>query len=204
VRRTRQEAEQTRESILDAAERQFNQAGVARTSLDKIARAAGVTRGAVYWHFQNKTDLFEAMIQRVRMPLEHRLHRIVEEAETLDDLERLCLQSLTDIQSDPRIARVYSILLLKCEYTEDLAALIARERQSREHILAQVTTFFERMQRSGALLPERDPATLALALHVYMTGLFTEMLRSPDCCRDANCAASLMRYFFAPLQPSRA
>ncbi len=202
MRRTKQEAAQTRERILDAAELQFFEAGVARTSLDQIARAAGVTRGAVYWHFQNKADLFAAMIQRVRMPLEHRLHRIVEEAKTIDDLERLCLQSLTDIQTDPRIARVYSVLLLKCEYTEDLAVLIERERAAREHIIAQVTLFFERMQRSGALLEERDPATLALALHVYMTGLFTEMLRCSECCRDEARAAELMRYFFAPLKPA--
>lgn len=204
MRRTKEEAAQTRERILDAAEQQFNEAGVARTSLDQIARAAGVTRGAVYWHFQNKADLFAAMIQRVRMPLEQRLHRIVEQAQTLDDLERLCLESLLEIQTDPRIARVYSVLLLKCEYTDDLAALIERERAAREHILAEVTTFFDRMRRSGALLADRDPATLALALHVYMTGLFTEMLRSPDCCRDEACAATLMRYFFAPLKPSSA
>jgi len=47
VRRTKEEAEQTRDQILDAAEILFFERGVAHTSLEQIARAAGVTRGAV-------------------------------------------------------------------------------------------------------------------------------------------------------------
>ena len=39
--------------------------GIARTSLNEIAQAAGVTRGALYWHFKNKEDLFDALFQRI-------------------------------------------------------------------------------------------------------------------------------------------
>ena len=65
ARRTKDEAEKTRNAILDAAEHVFNEHGVARTSLEEIARAANVTRGAVYWHFKDKIALCEAMLQRV-------------------------------------------------------------------------------------------------------------------------------------------
>ena len=75
ARRTREEALETRNRILDAAERVFNEHGVSRTSLASIASAAGVTRGAVYWHFRDKTDLFDAMMQRVVLPLETMLNR---------------------------------------------------------------------------------------------------------------------------------
>ena len=51
MRRTKEQAEQTRVAILEAAERLFLEKGVAQCSLEQIARAAGVTRGAVYWHF---------------------------------------------------------------------------------------------------------------------------------------------------------
>ena len=64
ARRTKDEAEQTRDAILDAAEKVFYKRGVARTSLDEIARAAKVTRGAVYWHFKDKMELSEAMVER--------------------------------------------------------------------------------------------------------------------------------------------
>ena len=70
ARRTKEEAEETRQSILDAAERLFHDQGVSRTSLADIASAAGVTRGAIYWHFENKVDLFQAMLERLHLPLE--------------------------------------------------------------------------------------------------------------------------------------
>ena len=48
----------TRQHILDVALRLFSQQGVSSTSLGEIAKAAGVTRGAIYWHFKDKSDLF--------------------------------------------------------------------------------------------------------------------------------------------------
>ena len=65
ARRTKEEAQATRDRILDAAELEFQRHGVSRTSLQAIARAAGVTRGAIYWHFKNKPDLFKAMLKRL-------------------------------------------------------------------------------------------------------------------------------------------
>lgn len=56
-RRTPQEAEKTRQSILKAAAKLFIDQGYEQTSLSDIALAAGVTRGAIYWHFDNKSDL---------------------------------------------------------------------------------------------------------------------------------------------------
>ena len=56
ARRTKEEALATRHALLDAAERVFGRRGVARTSLVEIAEEAGVTRGAVYWHFKDKAS----------------------------------------------------------------------------------------------------------------------------------------------------
>ena len=58
ARKTKQEAQETRQHILDVALRIFSQQGVSSTSLGEIAKAAGVTRGAIYWHFKDKSDLF--------------------------------------------------------------------------------------------------------------------------------------------------
>ena len=61
MRKTKEEAYQTRCNLLVAALSVFYERGVAQASLDEIAKAAGVTRGALYWHFKNKEDLFEAL-----------------------------------------------------------------------------------------------------------------------------------------------
>src|ERR1700688_3142706 len=70
VRRTKEEALETRNRILDTAEQVFVEKGVSNTSLAQLAEAAGVTRGAIYWHFKNKADLFDAMMSRVVLPME--------------------------------------------------------------------------------------------------------------------------------------
>ena len=56
--------------LLDAAEILFQSQGVSRTSLQQIAEQAGATRGAIYWHFKDKAALFNAMMERVTLPLE--------------------------------------------------------------------------------------------------------------------------------------
>ena len=70
VRRTKAEAAVTREQLLDAAERVFRERGVASTTLGEVAAAAGVTRGAVYWHFRDKADLLGALCERTTLPLD--------------------------------------------------------------------------------------------------------------------------------------
>ena len=61
VRKTKQEAENTRNTILDAAIQVLLVRGIARTHFNDIAREAGLTRGAIYWHFANKADLFNTL-----------------------------------------------------------------------------------------------------------------------------------------------
>src|SRR5687767_13839262 len=70
ARRTKEEALATRHRLLDAAELLFQAQGVSQTSLQQIAQQAGATRGAIYWHFKDKADLFNAMMERVILPLE--------------------------------------------------------------------------------------------------------------------------------------
>jgi TetR/AcrR family acrAB operon transcriptional repressor len=65
ARRTKEEAQATRSHILDTAELVFEQRGVSGTSLHEIAKAAGVTRGAIYWHFADKQALVAAIREDV-------------------------------------------------------------------------------------------------------------------------------------------
>ena len=76
VRKTKEEAQETRNLILDTAETVFSEKGVSRTTLNDIAKAADLTRGAIYWHFKNKADLFDAMLQRVILPMDEFLSLI--------------------------------------------------------------------------------------------------------------------------------
>lgn len=173
ARRTKDEAEKTRNAILDAAERVFYRHGVVRTSLEQIARAAKVTRGAVYWHFRDKTELCEAMLNRVFLPQEDILERLATSASAtpLDDLEDACCTALKLIATDKRRRRVVSILTFRCEYVEDMTAVMTRRRQCKDRMLERSLRLFERARKLNMLSRRWPPRVAAASLQALMGGL---------------------------------
>lgn len=57
ARRTKEQSEQTRNTLIDTSFRLFCEKGYSKTTLEEIAAASGVTRGALYWHFKGKEDI---------------------------------------------------------------------------------------------------------------------------------------------------
>src|SRR2546425_929238 len=127
VRKTKVEAAVTREQLLDAAERVFRDRGVAKTSLAEVAAAAGVTRGAVYWHFRDKADLFDAMCERATLPLDAML--VEAGGRTHDDplgaVRALAVSALTRLATDPRAQAVFEVIF-HTDLTGELAHFAGR------------------------------------------------------------------------------
>ena len=67
-RKTQEESQETRKNILECAKRLFSKRGYERTSLSDIAKYSGVSRGAIYWHFESKEDLLVNLVEYVDMP----------------------------------------------------------------------------------------------------------------------------------------
>ena len=178
VKRTRDEAAETRSSILDAAERVFSERGVSHTSLEDIAKAAGVTRGAIYWHFRNKSELFSAMVNRVSLPIEEIVARSAdnENESPLVLLKEAAVSALKRTATDPQCQRVFDIVTHKCEYLEDMADV--KERIS--HIKCGCVERTERAIRNAikrGLLPKTLNARLAaVGLDAMIYGLIANWL----------------------------
>ena len=172
ARRTKQDALATREALLDAAERMFEQRGVSRTSLTDIAQAAGVTRGAVYWHFKDKADLFNAMMERVTLPLESELAGVAEApGDPIDVLVMQLLRSVGQIANDARTQRVLNIAVMMVEHVEDLWPVRDRHVQIDRANVERVCQVFT---RSSALRHQPLPANaeqLAEGFHAMVRGL---------------------------------
>lgn len=145
MRRTKTEALKTKEYLMLATLDTFYQKGIARTSLNEIAQAAGVTRGALYWHFKNKEDLFDALFQRICDDIES---CIKEDSNNNNEQAwssfRLTLTRFFErLQHNELHYKFHSILFLKCEHTDQNEAVIAiaKKHQSlwREKIVAVLT-----------------------------------------------------------------
>ena len=122
ARKTKEEALKTRQMLLDAAIEQFALRGVSNTTLTDIADAAGVTRGAVYWHFSSKSELFNAMWQE-QLPLRDLIHHKLKQIECgnpLLDLRNKFVLGLQYIAETPRQRALMQILYHKCEFNSDM------------------------------------------------------------------------------------
>jgi TetR/AcrR family acrAB operon transcriptional repressor len=182
VRRTKEEALETRNQILDTAERVFSAKGVSRTSLADIADAAGVTRGAIYWHFKNKADVFQAMIERVALPMEEMVRAAADEAAE-DPLERVraaCVYVLRKTAEDRRVRRVLEIAFFKCEIDEDMRPLVGRQMECRAEGMVMFQKALRNAIRRGQLPKNVEVRRATIALMAFIDGLLYNWLLKPD------------------------
>lgn len=182
VRRTKEEALATRHRLLDAAEHVFSEKGVSRTCLQDIAQAAGATRGAIYWHFKNKADLFNAMMARTTLPMEEVLHQIGDDVEqdSLDGLRGAIAGMMQNIASDERTRRVFEVAFLKVEYVDDLLEVKARQLQIQEQVVCQMARTLQACSERRALPLRLSPQVAAQGLHALVVGLIHIWLLAPE------------------------
>lgn len=186
ARKTKQEAQETRTCILDAAEQLFQQRGVSRCSLHDIALHAGVTRGAIYWHFKDKAELFNAMMERATMPLEEGLSPAVEPgtnteepALSLLDLRWGLVNVFHSAMHNERARRVFEISTQKVEYTSDMQALVDRRLASHRGWRAQNEASFEHAKAQGQLPANLNSANAAVTLVALVDGLLHQWCMDP-------------------------
>jgi len=172
ARRTKEEAQATRSLILDTAELVFEQRGVSGTSLNEIAKAAGLTRGAIYWHFQNKADLFNAMMERATLPLEQMDVAGFKDTDTTP--AQICagfVDALRRVVQDPQLRRVFDIATHKVEYVGEMDAVRKRHVEWRNECVADIERAIKRAKRSGALPARVMPRSAALGMLALFDGL---------------------------------
>ena len=179
MRRTKQEAMETRSAILDAAEAVFHERGVGQTSLAQIATAAEVTRGAIYWHFANKVELFKAMQDRARMPQEEffQSRAMAPSDRGLELLYETTLDTIKSFAADERAKRVYTIILFRCEYVGEMREALVKRREADHAMKHTIIAVFERAAALGQLGPNWTACTAANGYICAVTGLFSEWLR---------------------------
>lgn len=201
ARCTKEEAFATHEQLLDAAERVFCEQGVSRTSLQDIAQAAGVSRGAIYWHFKNKADLFNAMMARITLPMEAALLGIGHDdgRDPLDVLQRAILDAMQKIASDERTRRVFEVATLKVEYVDELLAVKERQLQTQTEVVQRMSLSLQDTSARRAVILPISPLTAAQGLHALVVGLIHTWLLAPQAFALVNVAQVSMRAYLTGL-----
>lgn len=181
ARKTKAEAQKTRQLLIEAAIEQFAARGVASTTLTDIADAACLTRGAVYWHFTSKAEIFNAIWQEQR-PLREIIHgRLsqVEQSDPLLILREQFVMALQYIARDRRQRALLQILYHKCEFDRGMIL----ESQIRERIGFNYENVREMLQQCiilGSVSAEINIDTTLIVFHGFFSGLIKNWLMNPE------------------------
>lgn len=174
ARRTKEDACATRNSLLDAAEQVFYEQGVARASLNEIAQRAGATRGAVYWHFKDKLDLFYAMLERVTLPLEQAAYGEDVGGARLEGLARVrhvIASVFVRLEEDSQTRKVFEVLLHKVEYVGELVSVQERNVQAMAEFGAKLEAALVHAQGEQQIELPVSAGEAALALRCLFDGV---------------------------------
>ncbi|HAX90994.1 MAG TPA: hypothetical protein DCY07_02135 [Rhodospirillaceae bacterium] len=199
ARKTKEEAEKTRQTIMKSAVDVFLQKGVGHSSLQEIAEKAGVTRGAIYWHFKDKVDLLRVLADETFLPHEELLDRLAAEEweDPLKALKDSCLGTLLAMMNDPHRRNVFTILTQRCEYVDEMQVMTERNSDCRDRVRDRLVRVLLQAEQKGQLGPMWIPQTAAAALHGLFYGFVhmeMEYFR-PDRGRDGIYRAAIEAVF---------
>ncbi|MFD2175255.1 TetR family transcriptional regulator [Rhodobacter lacus] len=199
MRRSKAEAEQTREKILNAAARLFCTRGIAQTTLEQIAREAGATRGAFYWYFKDKTDVLNAIYEHYKPPPLGRIES-ASAAGPMEDpfgvLVATGVEFLAMVEDDPIQQRLH-LILLSGQPGDETSAWRERYNVHVYEILVRVMT---RARDAGQLAPGLSPEEAAVSQMALINGLIGEWHRSSQAFGLAEVGAKLLSRFLSALR----
>lgn len=182
ARRTKEEAQETRSTIMMEALGLFCQQGVATTSLSDIARAAGVTRGAIYWHFKDKEELFLALWHEMCAPLSLLMNASidVDEPDPLGKFNVFLVELLRTLASCPAHQQMFRIMFKMLQPDSELSSIreLIREevKQHMQHTRCSLTNAMRRGQLPEKLAVERA----AIWVHSSVDGLIMNWLNQHE------------------------
>ncbi|KAB2962482.1 TetR family transcriptional regulator [Zoogloea sp.] len=175
VRKTKEEAELTRRHIIDAARHVFRDCGVRNSTLEKVAAAAGVTRGAVYWHFRNKTELFFAMREASTLPFVDRVVFNLDDRDPLAGIEAALREIFIILEDEPAVREIFEIVSFKCEYVDEFSAMMHCTDGQLE-FLHKLIEAYRQAQEKGAVRAGLNAEDLARDTFLFISGLIKHWL----------------------------
>ena len=201
MRRTKEEAAVTRATLLKTALSVFSAKGYAAATLEDVAKAAKVTRGAIYWHFKSKADLYNTLISEFSARGTAVVQQAVAEGGTLIEiLRRIFVRVCTLIEEDREIRAVMELTLFKTGLDPELQTGRKKQIESGNALLRGITEAMSQGIAQGVLRNDMDPADMARAFIAFENGAIQLWLLSPRSFSLKSSAESFADILVAGLQ----
>ena len=180
MRRTKEAAEQTKLTLLDAALRVFSRDGYAAARLADIAAEAEVTRGAIYHHFENKADLYVALLKRAEAEQQTVMQAAIEKGGSIADVtRRIMASSFEALAERPTFRNVMSLSMFKVADSDELSGVIEKRQEEAVTLIEGIAGMMAQGVAAGDFRADLDPRTAARAFIAYQQGVMRLWLANP-------------------------
>jgi AcrR family transcriptional regulator len=190
--RKREQSEQSRERLIDAATRLFAERGYRDASVQAIGEAAGISRGSIFWHFGSKEGLLWAVVERAFTRWEaETLVPEVGEARGRGAIHRALRAHRGFLTDEGGTQRLLFVLMFEALGPRpELAGEFARLHRD---LRALATPWLEQGVSSGDFRDDVDPATIATLIIGVLGGIVYQYLLDPEGLDLDRCYADLER-----------
>jgi TetR/AcrR family transcriptional regulator, repressor of the mexAB-oprM multidrug resistance operon len=166
MRKTKEDTEISKLRILLAAEEEFCQRGFAAAIMDRIAKAAGLTKGAIFWHYKSKAELFKATIKRAT----GRVKTIFQETfSSSQPIMEKCREIIKRIKKD----KAFEVLMVlsNTDNTGDIPKGVLNEcYEEISEIFKVAIKSFSEAKKSGELRADTDIGNVLFTITLIMNG----------------------------------
>lgn len=203
MRKTKEEAAATHKAILDAALKVFSRQGYTATRLEDVAQEAGITRGAIYWHFASKADLYNAIVSDANVRSNDVVNRAVAEGGTfLDICRRVMIALLEYVEEDETFHSVMELMLLKTELVPELEEGMQVKAEATRALMTVLSKFFRRAIERGEVRADLDPVIGAESMFTYVNGIALTWLMNQDMFSLRDSASALVDVYIRGIAAS--
>ena len=201
MKRTKEEAAITREQLLKKALVAFSKKGYAATTLEDIAREAEVTRGAIYWHFGSKAELYNTLIREYSDRGGAIMQQAAAEGGTLGDiLRRVFVRQLQAVEENTALRALMELQLFKTGLVPELEDGRKQQVEASAGLVEMLAGIMGQGVQAGLLRSNVDPKEMARAYLAFQNGLIHLWLTSPNQFSLKNSADSFADILMAGLQ----
>jgi TetR/AcrR family acrAB operon transcriptional repressor len=201
MRKTKEEAAVTRATLLRTALSVFSAKGYAAATLEDVAKAAKVTRGAIYWHFKSKADLYNTLVQEFSARGDIVVQQALSEGGTLVEiLRRIFIRICTLIEEDKEVRSVMELALFKTGLAPELQTGRKKQVQAGNALLAGIGQAMQQGIVQGVLRDDIDPTDMARAFIAFQNGAIQLWLLSPKSFSLKQSAGSFVEILISGLQ----
>ena len=164
----------TRTKILDTAARLFSAYGYDNTSLAHVAKHASVSKALIFWHFENKESLFEAVLSRTIEPYEVESDEDLRCLSQPEQLEELVDRYLEFVSGNAEVVRMFLGMLLRDGQAPD--EFVAKILELHDHYRQLIAATIREGQEAGSLSRDAEPELYAGLIMSALHGIFVRRL----------------------------